>query len=146
MSIEQSPSSSTLSDPWQTPKIDKSLPRPAPTKAYSWTEYNSAATLIYTRDHRKADEELSKFDVGTVLGFDLEWKPTYYRGGRENPVALVQIANYHSILLLQISAMKGRSSYLCNYIIVIIFIEFPSKLADILANPDIVKAGVAIQS
>jgi len=26
------------------------------------------------------------------------------------------------------------------------YIEFPSKLAEILANPDIVKAGVGIQS
>ena len=143
MSIEQLPSSTTPIFLW--PIIDKSPPRPAPTQAYSWKEYNSSAKLLYIRDHGRANEELSKLDV-TVLGFDLEWKPIYYKGGKENPVALVQLASYDTVLLLQISAMEGRSSNLCKYIIVIIFIEFPSKLAEILANSDIVKAGVAIQS
>ena len=142
MSIERPPTPST---PWQPPKIDKSPPRPAPTRAYSWKEYNSRAKLLYIRHHTRANEELSKLDA-TVLGFDLEWKPTFYRGGKEHPVALVQLATYDTILLLQISAMEGRSSYLYKYIIVIIFIEFPSKLVEVLANPDIVKAGVGIQS
>ena len=102
MSIEQPPSS----EPWKTPKVDKSLPRPAPTRAYSWREYNPRARLVYTRDHRQANEELSKLDA-SLLGFDLEWKPIYYRGAKENPVALVQLASYDTILLLQISAMKG---------------------------------------
>ena len=100
---------------------------------------------MYIRDHTRANQELSNLNV-TVLGFDLEWKPIFYKGGKENPVALVQLASYDSVLLLQISAMEGSSSNLCMYIFVIIFIEFPSKLAEILANSDIVKAGVAIQS
>ena len=100
---------------------------------------------MYIRDHARANQELSNLNV-TVLGFDLEWKPIFYKGGKENPVALVQLASYDSVLLLQISAMEGSSSNLCKYIFVIIFIEFPSKLAEILANSDIVKAGVAIQS
>lgn len=142
MSIElEQPPGPTF--PW--PIIDKSLPRPAPTEAYSWKEYNSSARLLYIRDHGRANDELSKLNV-TVLGFDLEWKPIYHKGGKENPVALVQLASYDTVLLLQISAMEGRSSNLCMYIIVFIFIEFPSKLAEILANSDIVKAGVAIQS
>lgn len=140
MSIEQPPSST-----FSWPIIDKSPPRPAPTKAYSWNESNSSAKLLYIRDHERANEELSKLNA-TVLGFDLEWKPIYYKGGRENPVALVQLASYDTVLLLQITAMEGRSSNLCKYIFVIIFIEFPSRLAEILANSDIVKAGVAIQS
>jgi hypothetical protein len=103
MSIEQPPNTVF---PW--PIIDKSLPRPAPTQAYSWNEFNSSANLLYIRDHERANEELSKLNV-TVLGFDLEWKPIYYKGGRENPVALVQLASYDTVLLLQISAMEGRS-------------------------------------
>lgn len=103
MSIEQPP---TLL-PWVPPKIDKSLPRPAPTMAYSWKEYNSCHNLLYLRDHRRANHELSKLDNATILGFDIEWKPIYRRGARENPVALVQLANYDSVLLLQISAMEG---------------------------------------
>ena len=101
------------------PIIDKSPPRPAPTKAYSWKEYNSRAKLLYIRDHGRANEELSKLNV-TLLGFDLEWKPIYHKGAKENRVALVQLASYDTILLLQISAMEGRSSnlckvYICNY-------------------------------
>ena len=97
------------------PIIDKSPPRPAPTKAYSWNEYNSNAELFYIRDHAIANQELSKLNV-SVLGFDLEWKPIYYKGGKENPVALVQLASFDTVLLLQISAMEGRSSNLCRYI------------------------------
>ena len=138
MSIEQPPSPTFF-------PLDKSPPRPAPTEAYSWKEYNSRATLFYIRDHRQANFQLSILNV-SLLGFDLEWKPIFHKGGKENPVALVQLASFDTILLLQISAMEGRSSNLCKYIIVIIFLEFPSKLADILANPDIVKTGVAIQS
>jgi exonuclease 3'-5' domain-containing protein 2 len=95
------------------PIIDKSPPRPAPTKAYSWNEYNSTAKLLYIRDHTRANEELSNLNV-SVLGFDLEWKPIYYKGGKENPVALVQLASFDTVLLLQISAMEGRSSNLCT--------------------------------
>ena len=141
MSVEQPPSSTFA---W--PIIDKSPPRPAPTKAYSWNESNPRAKLFYLRDHARANEELAKLNV-TVLGFDLEWKPIYYKGGKENPVALVQLASYDTVLLLQISAMEGRSSKSMQvHIIAIIFLEFPSKLAEILANSEIVKAGVAIQS
>ena len=141
MSIEQPPSTTF---PW--PIIDKSPPRPAPTEAYSWKDFNSSANLLYIRDHAQANEELAKLNA-TVLGFDLEWKPIYYKGLKENPVALVQLASYDTVLLLQISAMEGRSLQpIYPNIIVFIFLEFPSKLAEILANSDIVKAGVGIQS
>lgn len=108
MNIEQSQDSSTPLHTWEPPKIDKSPPRPAPTKAYSWREYNSLAKLLYIRDHQQANEEISELNA-TILGFDLEWKPNFYKGNQENPVALVQLANYDTILLLQISAMQGRS-------------------------------------
>lgn len=152
MSVEQLQDFSTVLEPWEPQKIDKSLPRPAPTKAYSWKEYNSLAKLLYIRDHKQANDELSKLDA-TVLGFDLEWKPNFYRGNKENRVALVQLANDDTILLLQISAMQGRFSnqcychfqlHDCNHSFS--YIEFPSKLVEILANSDIIKAGVAIQS
>jgi hypothetical protein len=131
MSTEQHPSSIFL---W--PIIDKSPPRPAPTKAYSWKECNPRAKLLYIRDHAQANEALSNLDVSeSVLGFDIEWKPIYYKGARENPVALVQLASYDTVLLLQIRAMKGRSSnllqvYNCNYFYRISFQagRDPSKL------------------
>ncbi|PPQ63518.1 hypothetical protein CVT24_004746 [Panaeolus cyanescens] len=115
--------------PW--PIVDKSLPRPAPTEAYSWSRYNPQATIHYLTDHNRANSVLSAsvFD-GAVLGFDLEWRPNYIKGKPENPVALIQLASDSAIFLLQISGMR----------------EFPLVLADILANPSIVKAGVAIQN
>ncbi|PPQ90406.1 hypothetical protein CVT25_014924 [Psilocybe cyanescens] len=106
-------------------------PAPSPTLLYSWSEYNPNIRLLYIRSHQQANLELAKLGSGPqVLGFDLEWKPTYRKGATENPVALVQLSNHDTIFLLQITAMK----------------EFPSKLAEILANPLVVKAGVAIQS
>ncbi|KIM48368.1 hypothetical protein M413DRAFT_440097 [Hebeloma cylindrosporum] len=111
--------------------IAQARPRPAPTMAYSWKEYNPNARTLYIRNHDEANKELSKLGAGPqALGFDLEWKPTYLKGAGENPVALVQLANSDTTFLLQISAMR----------------EFPSKLTEVLANPLIVKTGVAIQS
>ncbi|KAF8203229.1 ribonuclease H-like domain-containing protein [Pholiota molesta] len=113
------------------PIIDKTPPRPAPTMAYSWKECNPRAKVLYIRDHNEANSELSKLPHGPqALGFDLEWKPTYIRGVGENPVALVQLANNDTVYLLQVSAMK----------------EFPSNLVQILADPLIIKSGVAIES
>ncbi|PAV21868.1 ribonuclease H [Pyrrhoderma noxium] len=63
-----------------------------------------------------------------LIGLDLEWRPQYNRGARENPTALVQVAVKNTVLLLQVSAMKA----------------FPSKLAEILDDESIMKAGVGI--
>ncbi|KAH9487102.1 Werner syndrome ATP-dependent helicase [Psilocybe cubensis] len=106
-------------------------PPPAPTVRYSWSEYNPNISVLYIRTHQEANLQLSKLGSHPqVLGFDLEWKPNFRKGAPENPVALVQLSNYDFIFLLQISSMQ----------------EFPSKLAAILANPLIVKAGVGIQN
>ena len=89
--------------------IDKSLPRPAPTAAYSWRNLHPDARLAYIRDHAVANDELARLPHG-VYGFDLEWKPTFVAGQPEHPVALVQLASDKVILLIQLSAMKGHSS------------------------------------
>ncbi|KAG2023837.1 hypothetical protein CC2G_001447 [Coprinopsis cinerea AmutBmut pab1-1] len=108
--------------------IEKLPPRPAPTQAYSWRELSPNAVVIYTRDPAQADRELSKLKPGP-LGFDLEWKPNYVKGGKENRVALVQLANDEMILLIQVSAMHA----------------LPYKLTEILEDPSYIKAGVGIQ-
>jgi hypothetical protein len=87
--------------------IEKTPPRPAPTEAYTWEEFAPKARLVYTRDVNYANQELSNFKPGP-LGFDLEWKPNFVRGERENRVALLQLANDELILLLQLSAMGGQ--------------------------------------
>ncbi|KAG7450236.1 ribonuclease H-like protein [Guyanagaster necrorhizus] len=67
--------------------------------------------------------------VGHV-GFDLEWKPTFARGARENPVALVQIATATDVFLFHLSAMS----------------TVPASLMRFLQNSSIIKVGVGIQN
>lgn len=73
---------------------------------YSWRGISSHTNLLYIRNCTEADLEVSKLGGGT-LGFDLEWRPTFVKGHPENPVALVQLANEDTILLIQISAMSS---------------------------------------
>ena len=108
MSSDASSSVSPATTPRYIPVIDKAPPRPAPTLEYTWRDYNSAAQVLYIRDHVEANMQLSRLpESANILGFDLEWKPTFKRGGRENPVALVQLANDKTIFLLQITSMQG---------------------------------------
>ncbi|OAX44878.1 ribonuclease H-like protein [Rhizopogon vinicolor AM-OR11-026] len=96
---------------------------------YSWRVQNPTSRLQYITDHRIADFALSQLAPGP-LGFDLEWRPNFRKWQKENPVALVQLANHDTILLLQISAMS----------------EFPLKLRELLSDPSRAKAGVSIQN
>ncbi|GLB36431.1 putative 3'-5' exonuclease [Lyophyllum shimeji] len=101
---------------------------PPQLRPYSWRNIHPDAALHYIRDADKATAHLATL-CGPV-GFDLEWKPTFTKNTPENPVALVQLANKDTILLIQISAMQ----------------EFPAKLKEFLESPDHVKAGVSIQN
>lgn len=107
---------------------NSAVPAYNPTVLYSWRDIHPNARLIYTRDHTEANVALAQLH-DNVYGFDLEWKPNFTKGAPENPVALIQIANNKVLLLLQVTAMQ----------------EFPSKLREFLANPNIIKAGVGIQ-
>jgi hypothetical protein len=92
----------TLS-PGTVPKVEP--PKPS-FPIFSWRFKNPFAHLVYIRDSNHADLELSRLR-GDILGFDLEWKPMFRRGQRENPVALVQLASQDTILLLQLTAMTS---------------------------------------
>jgi ribonuclease D len=61
-----------------------------------------------------------------VLGFDTETKPSF-RKGKNNRVSLIQLANEKVALLVRINR-----------------IGIPPELADLLSNPQVIKAGVAI--
>jgi hypothetical protein len=73
---------------------------------YSWRTKSINTQLFYIRDHRQADLAIVKLRKGP-LGFDLELRPNFIKGQLENPVALVQISNEDTILLIQICAMTG---------------------------------------
>ncbi|KAF5355649.1 hypothetical protein D9756_004211 [Leucocoprinus leucothites] len=101
---------------------------PEPTIPYSWREWHPNIELVYIRHHDQANKALERL-AGGPYGFDLEWKPNFVKGQAENRVALVQIANHETILLLQVTAMQ----------------QFPSKLHEFLLDPNTIKVGVGIQ-
>ncbi len=62
----------------------------------------------------------------SVLGFDTETRPSF-RKGRKNKVSLIQLANDEIACLFRIN-MLG----------------FPPELSDLLSDPEVIKAGVAV--
>ena len=82
--------------------------------------------IIVVDSHEKFDGIIAKLAKQKVLGFDTETRPSF-RKGRKNKVSLIQLS-------------EGNIAYLFR----INKIGIPDKLADILADPGIVKAGVAI--
>ncbi|OFY56978.1 MAG: hypothetical protein A2V50_00395 [Bacteroidetes bacterium RBG_19FT_COMBO_42_10] len=61
-----------------------------------------------------------------ILGFDTETRPSF-RKGRKNKVSLIQLATSDLACLFRINR-----------------IGIPQELVDILADPDVIKAGVAV--
>lgn len=106
--------------------------KPAVLPRYNWANHSSAAQLFYVTTLPEADALLANhlsFPSG-VVGFDLEWPPTFRKGQKENPVSLVQIATQDAIFLFQVSNMRS----------------FPVQLQILLENPLVIKAGVNIKS
>jgi ribonuclease D len=62
----------------------------------------------------------------SVLGFDTETRPSF-RKGKNNKVSLIQLANDELACLFRINK-----------------IGFPPELSDLLADPKVIKAGVAV--
>ena len=65
---------------------------------------------------------------GGVLGFDIEWRPQFRAGGKQNRTALLQLAAADSVLCLQLAHMRS----------------VPAKLNKLLADTRWVKCGVGI--
>jgi len=89
--------------PDETPTVMPTAPHLNP---YSWRSFHPEATVHYIRDPDDANTLVAT--LAGPVGFDLEWKPTFTKNTPENPVALVQLANQDTILLIQISAMQGN--------------------------------------
>jgi ribonuclease D len=71
-------------------------------------------------------ESFPRLLASPVLGFDTETRPSFKKG-RKNRVSLIQLANEDLACLIRINK-----------------IGIPSELAELLANPEVVKAGVAV--
>ncbi|KAJ7770790.1 ribonuclease H-like domain-containing protein [Mycena maculata] len=116
---------------------------PLPTTPYSWqdgrtlrlyiTDESQAIPIFFSistnsiKVRYQADKAMSRFQG--PCGIDIEWKPNFRKGEAENPVALLQLVNRTSILLLHLFHMK----------------TFPAHLKTFLEDPNVVKAGVGIQ-
>ena len=79
-----------------------------PTQLYHFRDYNPIPKVSYITTLDQATAVFGGLLPSGPLGFDLEWRPTYTKGAPENPVALIQLADQHSIMLFQVSRMRGR--------------------------------------
>ncbi|TPX70940.1 hypothetical protein SpCBS45565_g01521 [Spizellomyces sp. 'palustris'] len=84
--------------------------------------------VVYARSMRAINEAVNKCR-GDVIGFDMEWKPTFLRGKAQRPTALIQLCNERYIGLLHI----------CHVV------KFPPPLKEILEDESIVKLGLNIR-
>ena len=94
-----------------------SEPPADPLPQYDWQSRSpSRKPPGYFTNHLAANGALATLPRGP-LGFDLEWRPNFYKGQAENRVAVVQLASADTVLLLQISRMTGMfSSFsLCHF-------------------------------
>lgn len=105
------------------PPIYIGPPFPPPTQPYDFRDYNTTPRISYIRSQEQAKSVLAPLLTGP-LGFDLEWRPTYVKGAPENPVALIQLANDHSVMLFQVSCMKRRTLILIQASIITAHILF----------------------
>lgn len=78
-------------------------------------------------DYRSLKEAVNRISQCNILGFDTETKPSFAKG-KSNPVALLQLACHNEAFLIRINK-----------------VGLPGQITDILQNPAIIKAGVAIR-
>lgn len=83
-------------------------------------------TVLVNRPEQVA-EAIAALSADPTLGFDTESRPAF-RKGKYYPPSLVQLATASCVYIFQLSRM-----------------EFPQELCDLLANPGIVKTGVAVR-
>ena len=73
---------------------------------YSYKVRQPKRTIRYiqTRDDALRESRASAIALqGSFLGLDTEWKPNQFKGEPERPVALIQLASRHEVLLFHIS-------------------------------------------
>lgn len=87
--------------------------------------YEGKVALVHSLNDWK--QALADIEKDRILGFDTETRPTF-RKGKVNAPSLIQLATAKCVYLVQLA-----------------WLPFGPHLADMLANPDIVKAGVGIR-
>ena len=91
---------------------------------YSYKVRQPKRTIRYiqTHDHDEVLRESRASATalrGSFLGLDIEWKPNWVKGAPEPPVALIQLASRHEVLLFHIYRVGESvwSRVLCDGII-----------------------------
>jgi hypothetical protein len=86
--------------------------------------------VVYTSDAEVCERWVAEHAPSSppVVGFDIEWRPTFRAGAPCRRTALLQLAAGSSVLCCQLSHMP----------------RVPHALQTLLANPEVVKAGVGI--
>ncbi|KAH8548701.1 ribonuclease H-like domain-containing protein [Umbelopsis sp. PMI_123] len=93
-------------------------------------DYSQSHKLYCTRNPVETNAIIRNMvKEGQIFGLDLEWRPTFVKGAKENKTALVQLCNSKSVLIIQISRMG----------------VFPHELKGLLQNRKILKTGVNIR-
>lgn len=87
-------------------------------------EYRGKIVIIET--HQDAVSAILKLSTEKFLGFDTETRPSFQKG-ESYQVALLQLATHDYAYLFRLNKMPFRQ-----------------ELADLLSNPNIIKAGVAV--
>ena len=82
--------------------------------------------IIIVEDIETFKRVIPRLLSNTILGFDTETRPSF-RKGRKNKVSLIQLATGDLACLFRINK-----------------IGIPAELIELLANPEVIKAGVAI--
>jgi ribonuclease D len=82
--------------------------------------------IVVVEDIKSFNESFPRLLNSDILGFDTETRPSF-RKGRKNKVSLIQLANEDLACLIRINR-----------------IGIPHELAELLSNPRVIKAGVAV--
>jgi ribonuclease D len=85
-------------------------------------------TIVVVRTEKQRTQALKEMAGETLLGFDTETRPVFKKGKKPGPPSLVQLATAEKAYVFQINLLP-----LCN------------GLCDLLADPDIIKTGVAVR-
>ncbi|GAQ82107.1 hypothetical protein KFL_001000290 [Klebsormidium nitens] len=95
-------------------------------KQYCILENDVEVTL--TNEAMRVEQWVSAH-MAESFGLDVEWKPTFKRGARENPVALLQLSTLRHCLLIQMQRMA----------------TIPEGLRRLLAAPEVALSGVGVR-
>lgn len=88
--------------------------------------YEGPITVV--RTEKQCAQAIKEMEKEAVLGFDTETRPVFKKGKKPGPPSLLQLATSE-----------------CAYVIQINVTTLDNGLADLLANPKIIKTGVAVR-